>query len=133
MRGMTWTVHAAVAVFLLTQSVVWAADDGQSITGQRLLHSCRGIEVGKPVGGTPADSRCLGYFQGVVDALESLKARGAVYCPPPALTVKEIILFYKSEAGIFPDALDSRASDLIAGMLIKFFPCSGDRGRGARR
>ncbi len=66
-----------------------------------------------------------------MDALESLQARGVVYCPPLALTVKEIIVFYKSEAKIFPDVLDAHASDLITGMLIKIFPCSGDRGRGA--
>ena len=131
MRGMAWTAHAAVAAFLLSASVASAADDGRSLSGHRLLRLCEGIEAGKPMGGTPADSRCLGYFQGVVDTLESLKARGAVYCTPPALTVKEIVLFYKSEAQIFPDALDARASDLIAGMLVKFSPCSGDRGRGA--
>ena len=83
------------------------------------------------MGDTPENSRCLGYFQGVVDTLESLQARGTVYCPPPSLTLKEIVLFYQSEAQIFPDVLETRASDLITGMLIKFFPCAGDRGRGA--
>ena len=96
-----------------------------------MLRLCAGIEAGKPMGGTPEDSRCLGYFQGVVDTLESLKARGAVYCPPPALTLKEIVLFYQSEAKIFPDVLETPASDLITGMLVKFFPCPADRGRGA--
>ena len=128
---MAWTVPVAVAAFLLSASVASAVDDGRSLSGQRLLRFCEGIEAGKPTAGGPADSRCLGYFQGVVDALESLQARGVVYCPPPALTVKEIIVFYKSEAKIFPDVLDAHASDLITGMLIKIFPCSGDRGRGA--
>jgi hypothetical protein len=67
----------------------------------------------------------------VVDALDTLKARGKVTCPPPTLTVKEIIHFYQSEAQRFPDALKTPASDLITGMLIKFFPCPKDQGRGA--
>ena len=131
MRGLAWTVGAAVAAVLFIQPVASADADGRPLSGRQLLELCAGVEVGKPAQGTPADTRCLGYFHGVVDALKSLKAPGAITCPPPALTVKEIVLFYKSEAKIFPDALDARASDLITGMLIKFFPCSGDRGRGA--
>ena len=133
MRVLAGTVRTAVVAILLIQSVASAGADEYPLSGRQLLQLCAGIEAGKAAKGTPADTRCFGYFQGVVDALESLKALGAVTCPPSTLTVKEIVIFYKSEARIFPDALDARASDLITGMLIKFFPCPGDRGRGARR
>jgi hypothetical protein len=132
-RVLAGTARAAVAAILLIHSVASAGADESPLSGQRLLQLCAGVEAGKPAQGTPADTHCLGYFQGVVDAPESVKALGAVTCPPSTLTVQEIVMFYKSEARIFPDALDARASDLITGMLIKFFPCPGDRGRGARR
>jgi hypothetical protein len=131
-RDTSWTVPAAVAVFFLFSAPMATAADGKPpLTGHQLLQLCEGIEAEKPISGTPADTRCLGYFQGVVDALDTLKAQGKVTCPPPTLTVKEIIHFYQSESQLFPDALEVRASELITGMLVKFFPCPGDKGRGA--
>ena len=124
-------MHAAVAAYLVLTAPMAVADEGQSLSGHRLLQLYAGIEAGKPLAGTPADTRCLGYVQGVVNALDTLKARGTLACPPPTLTVKEIIHFYQSEAQIFPDALETPASDLITGMIIKFFPCPGENGRGA--
>ena len=124
-------MHAAVAAYLVLTAPMAVADEGQSLSGHRLLQLCAGIEAGKPPAGTPADTRCLGYVQGVVNALDTLKARGTLACPPPTLTAKEIIHFYQSEAQIFPDALETPASDLITGMIIKFFPCPGENGRGA--
>ena len=96
-----------------------------------MLRFCADIEAKKPSQGSPAGSRCIGYVQGAVDALETLKMRDRVYCPPPALPLKRIVLLFKSEAKVFPEALSNPAAVLIAGMLIKFFPCGAKRGRGA--
>ena len=115
MRGRARTARAAMAaaLFMLTASAASAANDDRPLSGRQLLQLCEGIEAAKPVAGTPADSRCLGYVQGVVDALDTLKARRTLTCPPLTLTVKEIIHFYQSEAQLFPDALSISLLNLL--------------------
>ena len=95
-------MHAAVAAYLVLTAPMAVADEGQLLSGHRLLQSCAGIETGKPLAGTSAETRFLGYVQGVVNALDTLKARGTLACPSPTLTVKEFIHFYQSEARNFP-------------------------------
>ena len=103
----------------------------ESLPGYRLLSLCGGIEAGKPIGSALFDARCVGYFQGVVDALETLRTSGlAVYCVPRGVTLKQLIMLYKREAAIYPQVLGVRASDLIAGMIAKFFPCDSAGSRG---
>ena len=64
------------------------------------------------------------FVQGAVDALDVLKGLGlAAYCRPDAVTVKDVILMFKSEAAIYPQVLDLPAAELIAGMFVKLFPC----------
>ena len=94
------------------------------LSGRRLLVFCAGVTAATADAPTLETARCIGYFRGTVDTLESLKKLGRIsFCLPPDLTTKEVILLYKNEAAIFPQVLESRASDLIAGMVVKFFPC----------
>jgi hypothetical protein len=62
-RGTAWTVQAAAAVFFLFSAPMATAADGKPpLSGRQLLQLCEGIEAGKPISGTPAETRCLGYF-----------------------------------------------------------------------
>ncbi len=95
-----------------------------TLSGRRLLGFCDGVTAGKSAAPALETARCVGYFQGALDTLQSLKGLGRIsVCPPPGLSVMEAILLYKKEAAIFPHVLDRPASDLIAGMVVKFFPC----------
>ena len=95
-----------------------------TVSGAALVRLCGAVGPGGAAVETPASARCVGYFQGVVDALESLKAMGAVlYCLPEDFTAEHGVHLFKQEAETFPQVLDRPASDLIAGMFVKFFPC----------
>ena len=121
---------AGAAAALLLSAPAPAAED--ALSGRALLDLCRGAAAEKFDAPTGDTWRCRGYFEGAVDALETLKTLGAVtLCLPRDLTIRQAILLFKKEAGIFPEVLDRRASDLIAGMLAKFFPCRETRARGA--
>ena len=102
--------------------------------GHRLRLLCDGVAAERPLGTAPDDAACAAYFQGVLDALETLRGRGSAYCVPRGVTLKQLIVLYKSESALYPHVLGLRASDLIAGMIVKFFPCEiARRAQGAPR
>jgi hypothetical protein len=95
-----------------------------TVSGAALIHFCGEVGPGGAAVETPTTARCVGYFQGVIDALESLKAMGAaLYCLPDDFTAEHGVHLFKQEAETFPQVLDRPASDLVAGMFAKFFPC----------
>jgi hypothetical protein len=95
-----------------------------TLSGNAFMHLCADVWPGGAVVETMNTTRCVGYLQGVIDALESLKAGTRVpYCLPDDFTAEHGIHLFKQEAKVFPQVLDRPASDLIAGMFVKFFPC----------
>ena len=143
-RWRAWALGLAVAA---TACVAPAAADTRhdgvrtaqvpstgEMPGHRLRLLCDGVAAERPMGTAPDDAACVAYFQGVLDALETLRGAGAAYCVPRGVTLKQLIVLYKSESALYPHVLGLRASDLIAGMIVKFFPCErARRAQGAPR
>jgi hypothetical protein len=95
-----------------------------TVSGAAFVRLCADVGPDKAAGRATASARCVAYFQGVMDALESVKVMGAViYCLPDDFTAEHGVHLFRQEAEIFPQVLDRPASDLIAGMFVKFFPC----------
>lgn len=102
---------------------------GGEMPGHRLRLLCDGVAAETPIGEASGDAACAAYFQGVLDALETLQGADSGYCVPRGVTLKQLIVLYKSESALYPHVLGVRASDLIAGMIVKFFPCETARRR----
>ena len=116
---------AAVTLVALGSPTAKAAESAIApLTGERFAHLCAAVTPEAPIGSSLEDSRCVGFVQGTVNALDILKTLGvASFCRPPAVTVKDVIVLFKSEAARYPEALDQPAAELMAGMFVKFFPC----------
>ena len=71
------------------------------------------------------DGYCKAYFQGVLDTLNTTTRTPdqTTYCVPHDLNVEGLIGLYLSESRLYPEVLETPASRLIFGMLLKFFPC----------
>ena len=92
----------------------------ERIPGHKLLAWCGGVDDAAPM-----DPRCVAYMQGALHTILTFRELGAVrVCPPADLTVERAVALYKSESKIYPEVMDTPAADLIAGMVVKFFPCS---------
>lgn len=105
---------------------------GAVLSGADLLALCGGAENQSP----PEDA-CRAYFFGVRDALVSVVTAGAqrAACPPPGVSVDELVRLYRSESRRFPEVVDAPAARVITGMLLKFYPCRSAQspwGGGAR-
>ena len=94
----------------------------QAMTGNELLALCTDA-AGRPV----ARESCSNYVRGVIDGLATVNriAGVAPHCMPPSVGLEAVVAAYVSESRRYPEVLHVPASDLIAGMLIKFYPCSG--------
>jgi hypothetical protein len=58
-----------------------------TVSGAAVVRLCADVGPGGAAVDTPVTARCVGYFQGVVDALESLKVAGRIpYCLPDDFT-----------------------------------------------
>ena len=134
--GKIWPVLALSVALVLTAMAIATAKESEgtpmapsgtrigTVSGATFVHLCGDVGPGGATIETTASARCVAYFQGVVDALESLKMMGAViYCLPADFTAEHGVHLFKQEAETFPQVLDRPASDLIAGMFVKFFPC----------
>ena len=73
----------------------------------------------------PSNGYCKAYFQGVLDTLNTTTQATdqPTYCVPHDLHFEGLIGLYLSESRLYPEVLDTPASRLIFGMLLKFFPC----------
>ncbi len=92
----------------------------EPIPGKKLLVWCGGVDEAAPM-----DPRCVAYMQGALHMVLTFRELGAVrVCPPDDLTVERAVALYKSESKTYPEVMDTPAADLIAGMVVKFFPCS---------
>ena len=70
-------------------------------------------------------SACTFFFQGALDALATVKiwaTRSHFVCRKKCAS-KTWRLFTLSESERYPEVLDEQATDLLLGMLLKFFPC----------
>ena len=118
------SLGAAIAVGVGVTAALAAETAIAPLSGDRFVHLCAAVVPEAPIGATLEESRCVGFVQGTVNALDMLTTLGvASFCRPAAVTVRDVILLFKTEAALYPEALDQPAAELIAGMFVKFFPC----------
>jgi hypothetical protein len=109
--------HIAVALVLIVPSVPAWSSGRTDVSGHALLERCTNARSRAP---------CLGYFEAVLQRGERRLwpgQRGA--CPPQSFDAAQALDLFRSEARIYPEVLHVPARDLILGMLLKFFPCTG--------
>ncbi|MCP5155667.1 MAG: hypothetical protein H6983_15975 [Ectothiorhodospiraceae bacterium] len=107
-----------VAMLIASAGAAWAES---APTGHDVLRLCGG-----PAAMAAPPPTCVGYFEGALDAAGTeLARRRLTACPPPAFGAVEAAALFALESRRFPEALDAPAADLVAGMLLKFFPCTG--------
>ena len=95
--------------------------DVQAWSGQELLNLCGRVDAAADPG-----SSCHRYFAGVLRGVDGRLWSGQRgTCPPSSFNVSQALALFRSEAGIYPEVLHVPASELIQGMMLKFFPCRG--------
>ncbi len=121
----TWAERARVAgsSVVLLWACVTIALAGDSLSGRALLGECTSAD-----GRLHVTAACTTYFRGVLDALRSADRPDSIaHCTPETVTIEQLVALYVSESRQFPHVLDVPAAALIAGMLVKFFPCQSAR------
>ena len=122
-------VWPAISVLFAVLAWCWPSTNAakglmQPNSGQTLLEACGGAD-----GGSPPTEACRAYFRGVLDGLQTGKPHPTrvSFCLPPDLAMDDLVNLYRSESRRFPHVLHVPAARLIAGMVLKFFPCYSAR------
>ena len=133
-RGRGWVSQLLVAVTALIalMPAAPAADDADGwwrraappLSGAELLRLCGGPEASGPT-----TAPCAAYVAGVIGMLDGAgrSVDAASFCVPPQTGLDDLVALYRSESRLYPDVLDVPAARLIAGMLLKFYPCQSAR------
>ena len=97
-----------------------ANDNAAGLTGLQLLGLCS-AESGR----TEDAATCRDYFRRSLAAFVARLQGSSVihYCLPYGIGVPQLIELYKLESQRYPQVLDEAAERLIAGMVLKFYPC----------
>ena len=66
---------------------------------------------------------CYGYLAGVEETMRVLMKAQDVFCPPPAITTRELAEVYVSYASVRSDSLHFPAVTMAARALRDRFPC----------
>jgi hypothetical protein len=115
----SFSLLVAVALVVLVQGAPAWSSDALEYSGLELLDVCADTDV-------RSDSSCQAYFEEAMRGVDGKLwpgQRGA--CPPPSFDAEAALALFRSEAGIYPGVLHVPAHELIVGMLLKFFPCTG--------
>lgn len=90
------------------------------LTGLQLLRLC---SAGSAPDGDEA--ACHAYFDHVLTAFDGWARRSPAlhYCLPEGFGVPRLVELYKLESRRYPHVLHVSAERLIAGMVLKFYPC----------
>ena len=108
------------ALVLLVPLASVALDDS-SPSGADVLAWCEGH-----ASSMPSAHDCRTFFQAQLESASGRFVAGRYgACLPPEFGVDQAIALYRSEARRFPHVLHVPAQDLIRGMLLKFFACTG--------
>ena len=92
----------------------------EKMTGADVVRVCS-----QSSGDAASLSACTFFFQGALDALATVQNMGHPFpfCVPQEMRVQDLAALYLSESERYPEVLDEQATDLLLGMLLKFFPC----------
>lgn len=113
--------NLTVLVLLMASlSGVGAAPEHAVRSGAALLEQCT-----DPSGKVRLSDGCVSYFESALDMLATLERHRQAFpiCLPAPLETQRLVELFVLESRIYPDVLEVRATDLIVGMLVKFFPC----------